>query len=956
MVRRMMRDGVHTTCPYCGVGCGVVAMPDGTIRGDTTHPSNWGKLCSKGAALGLTLDDAGRLTEPRIGGVPASWDTALDLVAARFGETIAAHGPDSVAFYISGQCLTEDYYVANKLMKGFIGSANIDTNSRLCMASSVAGHVRAFGEDVVPGVYEDWDATDLAVLVGSNAAWCHPVLYQRLLEARVARGTRIVVLDPRRTATAEDADLHLPLAPDSDVRLFNGLLAHLAARGALDEAWIARHTTGFAPALDAARAEATDLAAIAAGCGVDPAALSLFYDWFATTERVLTVFSQGVNQSTAGTDKVNAIINCHLATGCIGRPGMGPFSVTGQPNAMGGREVGGLANQLAAHLSFDRPADHDLLRRFWDAPHLATRPGLQAVPLFDAVLDGRVKALWIVATNPADSLPRAGRVRAALAACPFVVASDCWPTDTTRYAHVVLPAAGWGEKDGTVTNSERRISRQRKFRDAPGDARPDWWMFAQVARRMGFSPAFAWDGPAAIFREHAALSGFENAGERVFNIAALATRNDAAYDGMAPYRWPLPRSREKGLPCSREKGKKNTPPPLEGGGWGAGCAQATTAAVGTPPPPPPPQRAGENSSPRLFASGGFSTPDRRARFVPTPYRALSGTRTRPFLLNTGRVRDQWHTMTRTGRVPRLMTHAPEQLLALNPADAVRLDLATGDLARIETDAGAAVLRVAVTAAQRPDEVFVPMHWTDAFTSAGPIGRAVTARLDPHSGQPELKATPASVSRVEARFHGLLLRRDGGALPALCHWTQVPLANGHLYRLAGTQALPKGDALQRFSAALLGPMPDAVAWVEMEDPARGVLRRAALVDGVLAACLLLAEDEASLPRPEAIVPMLGTAIPDALRWRVLVGGQDRSATDAGPRVCACFGVGRETVRQAVQEHGLRTTGEIGARLSAGTNCGSCLPELQAILRDMSAQWAANAEVAPHSLALVGGSND
>ncbi|HEY3847817.1 MAG TPA: molybdopterin-dependent oxidoreductase, partial [Acetobacteraceae bacterium] len=394
MVRAMMRDGVHTTCPYCGVGCGVVAMPDGSIRGDAAHPSNLGKLCSKGAALGLTLDDTDRLTEPRIGGVQVSWDTALDTVAARFSDTIAADGPDSVAFYVSGQCLTEDYYVANKLMKGFIGSANIDTNSRLCMASSVAGHVRAFGEDVVPGVYEDWDAADLAVLVGSNAAWCHPILYQRLLSARARRGTRIIVLDPRRTATAEDADLHLPLAPGSDVLLFNGLLAHLAASGALDERWIARHTTGFAEALDVARAGAGDLAAIAAACGVDPDMLSRFYDWFTTTERVLTVFSQGVNQSSAGTDKVNAIINCHLATGRIGRPGMGPFSVTGQPNAMGGREVGGLANQLAAHLRFDRAADHDRLRRFWNAPRLAAQPGLQAVQLFDAVLDGRVKALW----------------------------------------------------------------------------------------------------------------------------------------------------------------------------------------------------------------------------------------------------------------------------------------------------------------------------------------------------------------------------------------------------------------------------------------------------------------------------------------------------------------------------------------------------------------------------------
>jgi assimilatory nitrate reductase catalytic subunit len=896
-----MANAVHTTCPYCGVGCGVVAVRDGTIVGDDTHPANRGRLCSKGAALGLTMDDSERLTQPHIDGATASWDTALDLVARRFRETIAAHGPDSVAFYVSGQCLTEDYYVANKLMKGFIGSGNIDTNSRLCMASSVAGHIRAFGEDVVPGVYEDWDEADLVVLVGSNAAWCHPVLYQRLLAARAARGTRIVVVDPRRTATADDADLHLPLAPDSDVLLFNGLLAHLAAAGALNADWIARHTSGFADALAAARGEPV---AIAQGCGLDPAKLAMFYEWFATTERVLTVFSQGVNQSTTGTDKVNAIINCHLATGRIGRPGMGPFSVTGQPNAMGGREVGGLANQLAAHLQFDRPGDHDKLRRFWAAPRLASQPGLKAVELFDAVLDGRVKALWIVATNPADSMPRAGRVRDALTVCPFVVVSDCWPTDTTRHAHVVLPAAGWGEKDGTVTNSERRISRQRKFRDVAGESRPDWWMFAQVAQRMGFAHAFAWTEPEAIFREHATLSGFENGGERAFDIAAIAAAD--IYDQMVPCHWPLP------------------PLPQSGGGRGGGAANPTH------PLPTLPRFAGEGvaASGRLFADGGFSTPDRRARFIPTAHRGLGGADTRPFLLNTGRVRDQWHTMTRTGRVPRLMTHTPEPAVAVNPADAARLDLSQGDLACVETDAGTAVLRVTVTTAQRPGELFVPMHWSDAFASAGPIGRTVTARVDPLSGQPELKATPASISRVVARFHGLLLRRTGGALTAQCHWTRVPLANGHLYHLSGTQDPPA-------TAALFGVLPDDTEWVEMEDAARGVLRRAALIDGVLEACLLLARDRAALPRHEAIVPLLGTAIPDKERWRALVGGRGGAAAAADDQpVCVCFGVGRAAVCRAVQQHGLRTTRDIGARLNAGTNCGSCLPELQAILRELN----------------------
>jgi assimilatory nitrate reductase catalytic subunit len=942
--------GVHTACPYCGVGCGVVARPDGTIAGDQAHPSNRGRLCSKGAALGATLDDGGRLTEPLVDSQAVSWDTALDLVAERFRATIADHGPDSVAFYVSGQCLTEDYYVANKLMKGFIGSGNIDTNSRLCMASSVAGHVRAFGEDVVPGVYEDFEEADLIVLVGSNTAWCHPVLHQRLLAARAAHGTKVVVLDPRRTATAEGADLHLPLAIGSDVALFNGLLAYLDATGAVDRAWVARHAVGLEDALAAAisvscpaagRAAApssqdapqsvgdgaarragrgrdcdtgrnSDIAsmvwsggtgprhvntddgpheptlpdlidAVAAECGVDPEVLETFYAWFAGTERVLTVYSQGVNQSSVGTDKVNAIINCHLATGRIGRPGMGPFSVTGQPNAMGGREVGGLANQLAAHMRFDDPADRAALRAFWQAPALAPKPGLKAIELFDAIADGRVKAVWIVATNPADSLPRAGHARKALAACPFVVVSDCWPTDTTDLAHVVLPAAGWGEKDGTVTNSERRISRQRGFREAPGKARADWWMFAEVGRRMGWADAFAWGNSAAVFREHAALSGHVNAGRRVFDISALATLDDADYEALQPVRWPLP----------------------------AGAA---------------------SEGGRLFAHGGFPTADGRARLVPTPYHGQPDRSGRPFLLNTGRVRDQWHTMTRTGLAPRLMNHTSEPRLTLHPADAAMLELAQDDLARIETDHGSVLLRADLRHTQRRGEMFAPMHWTDRFASSGPVGQTVGAIVDPVSGQPQLKATPAAVTRVMVRFHGLLLRRSDGPLPGIGHWVRMPIDEGQLYRLAGLDALPEDVALDSLVETLLAA-PGGSERLEMADRRRGIVRVAAVFDGAVEACLFLARDAAGLPSEAAVIPMLGAPIPDSERPRLLAGRlYDRNAAE-GPRVCACFGVSRDAVRHAVVTNGLHTVAEIGVALRAGTNCGSCIPELQEILRDV-----------------------
>ena len=768
--------GVRTTCPYCGVGCGVVARPDGRIVGDAAHPANFGRLCSKGAALAETLQDPGRLLHPTVDGARVSWDVALDRVARGFQETIAAHGPDSVAFYVSGQCLTEDYYVANKLMKGFIGSGNIDTNSRLCMASSVAGHNRAFGADVVPGVYEDLEEADLVVLVGSNLAWCHPVLFQRLQAARAVRGTKVVVIDPRRTATCEGMDLHLPLEPGSDVALFAGLLAHLEAAGAIDRAWSGAHTSGLEAAL--AAAGGVDVAAIT---GLDPADIARFYGWFASNERVVTVYSQGVNQSSAGTDKVNAIVNVHLATGRIGRVGAGPFSVTGQPNAMGGREVGGLANQLAAHMRFDDPAALDRVRRFWQAPGLATLPGLKAVDLFEAVHDGRVRAIWIICTNPADSLPRADRVRAALEACPLVVVSDIRATDTTRHADIVLPAAGWGERSGTVTNSERRISRQRAFRAAPGEARADWWMLAEVGRRMGWAAAFAWTDAATVFREHAALTAFENDRSRPLDLGGLATLSDDEYDGLAPRQWPV----------------------------AAGAAEGG----------------------RLFGTGGFPTADGRARIIPTIWRppAVARGTAFPMLLNTGRVRDQWHTMTRTGLVPRLMQHVAEPLASLHPDDALRLGVPERGLVELETAEGRAVLRATIDARQRVGEVFVPMHWTDHFSSAGPVGRLVGAACDPLSGQPELKATPLAVRAVPTVWRGLLLHADA-VRPEGPVWSRIPLEHGHAFELAGAEALPAapGDLAWQLMAS-----GDAEV-MEMADAGRGVWRYAALRHGRLVA--------------------------------------------------------------------------------------------------------------------------
>ena len=873
----------RTTCPYCGVGCGVKVV-DSIPRGDDAHPANFGRLCSKGAALKDTLDLPDRLTVPMMHGQEASWDQALGHIAAEFSRIRAEHGPDAIAFYVSGQFLTEDYYVANKLMKGFIGSGNIDTNSRLCMSSSVAGHVRAFGEDVVPGCYDDLEEADLVIQVGSNMAWCHPVLYQRLMVAREKRGTKVITIDPRRTATAETADLHLALAPGADVVLWSGLLVYLDNHDRLDRAWIDQHVSGLDKTLEAARAAAPSIAFVAAAADLSPENVRTFYEMFAATERVVTLYSQGVNQSSSGTDKVNAILNCHLATARIGRPGMGPFSLTGQPNAMGGREVGGLANQLAAHMAFT-PADVDRVGRFWQSPKMASGPGLKAVDLFDAVLNGRVKAVWIAATNPAASMPRAGKVREALEKCPLVIVADAWPTDTTALAHIVLPAASWAEKDGTVTNSERCISRQRAFRAAPGQARPDWWMFAEVGRRMGWDHAFAYRAPVDVFREHAALSAFENSGARVFNLGGLADIGDTAFDDLSPVQWPVPKH-------------------------------------GSGP-----------TGPRLFARGGFSTSDKRARMVPLQLPADAPVSDDCLTLNTGRIRDQWHTMTRTGRVPHLMAHISSPSIALHPRDAAARGLVDKGLARIESDHGSVVMRVSLDEGVRPGDVFAPMHWTDQFTSSGPIDRLVHAKTDPVSGQPDLKGTRVRIHAVHEAWRGHLFRLTGGEpeLSESLWWAKAQTATGFAFELAGWNPLEREVHSEGVLRRLLR-IPAEAELVSYSDPRKAMFRYAGIAHGQLAACIFFGPPGADFPGLEQAKSLLGKAITPMERIALLAGTGARAGA-AAKIVCSCFSVSQDQIAAAIRNDGLNNAAQIGARLKAGTNCGSCIPELKKLLRDV-----------------------
>ncbi|MDQ1231665.1 nitrate reductase [Sphingomonas sp. SORGH_AS_0879] len=854
---------IRTTCAYCGVGCGIRATVTGDrqvrIEGDPDHPANRGRLCSKGTHLGETVGLEGRLLHPMIGKRRASWDKALDLVAKRFRDTIAQHGPDSVAFYVSGQLLTEDYYVANKLMKGFIGSANIDTNSRLCMSSAVAGHNRAFGEDVVPASYEDIDAADLIVLVGSNTAWCHPIVYQRI-RARCDAGAKLVVIDPRRTETAEQADLHLAIRPGSDVALMNGALAWARTAGVVDEDFLSASLTvpeDFWTVLD----KGSDLWSVAKTCDVAPADLRRFYEWFAATPRTVTLFSQGINQSTAGTDQVNAILNLHLATGRIGKPGAAPFSITGQPNAMGGREVGGLASTLAAHMDF-APDNRARVQRFWASPGIASKPGLKAVDLFRELGQGRIKALWIMATNPAVSMPDAGSVREALAACPFVVVSDVIAeTDSSTYAHVRLPAAAWGEKDGTVTNSDRTISRQRAFLPLPGEARPDWWIVKEVGRRMGWKTAFSYDRPAEIWREHCRLSAYENDGTRLFALPGRSSGGHAEYDAMEPFRW-----------------------------------------GGTP-----------------FADGRFPTPDGRARLVPVVQKPIPAPlRDWPMTLNTGRYRDHWHTMTRTGLAPKLARHREEPLVEVHPDDAARLDLTDGGLARVGTPQGESLYRVSVVASQRPGELFVPIHWTDRTATGGRTGLLPRPLTDPYSGQPGFKRTPASIAPVATRWRGFAILSGEANTPPDCLWaTRIAVPGGWLWEVAGDgdpvtldAMLPKGQR------------------IEASDPARGSRRVAVIAEHRLAAVLFVTEC-GELPGRDWLITQLSAA---DVAPNILAGRAPGAQFERGAIVCACFDIGVRTIVSAIRDQQLADVAAIGAALGAGTNCGSCRPALARLLAE------------------------
>ncbi|QIL82523.1 molybdopterin-dependent oxidoreductase [Diaphorobacter sp. HDW4A] len=950
----------QSTCPYCGVGCGVIIESDGHaitgVRGDPSHPANFGKLCTKGSTLHLTasqaLQNQSRLLMPQLRAsrdarpAPIHWDSAIAHAATRMGDLIGQHGPDAVGFYLSGQLLTEDYYVFNKLAKGLVGTNNLDTNSRLCMSSAVAGYKATLGADAPPACYDDIDHAGCLFITGSNMAWAHPILFRRVEEARAANpNLKIIVADPRRTETAELADLHLPLQPGTDVMLFHGLLHIMLWEGWVDQPYIAQHTSGFAE-LKALVRDATP-ENVAAVCGVSKDDLLTAARWFAlggdgpAKHGTLSFYCMGLNQSSSGTAKNAALINLHLATAQIGCEGAGPFSLTGQPNAMGGREVGGLSNLLPAHRDMANPAHRAEVAAFWGVDSIPAQPGKAAIEMFEAAADGEIKALWIACTNPAQSMPDQALVRAALKRAEFVVVQEAFAhTATTAFADLLLPASTWGEKLGTVTNSERRISRVRAAVAPAGQARHDWQIgvqFAQAlqARMYPHKPhLFDYDthdaaaGAEAIWNEHR-----ESTRGRDLDITGLCWN---LLDQQGPQQWPMPEGASQGKP-------------------------------------------------RLYEDGVFPTEDGRARFAVQAFKPLAEPRDvrYPFSLNTGRLRDQWHGMSRTGQLGRMFSHEAEPQLQVHPQDMERLQLQPGDLVHVTSRRGAIVLPARADAQQARNQVFLPMHWGGEYLggrastgqSLAGVNAITTSERCPQSKQPELKHAAVKVLKAQMPWSCLgmawlpedkvLATRD--ALAALMRefdfascvliGNAVSLADaakartGVQFRAAAYEA-PDARVLARLAELLALDEPQVLRYV---DARRQCSRTLKLVRGDaesvretrLAGFLLCGDASAGQWLGDVLKGELSTQP----YGRMLLASGAKAPSVAPPRsrqVCACMNVGEQEIVRCLQQAAGGDEAErlngLKSQLGCGTGCGSCIPALRQWVRDVQPQRQVQAQTA------------
>jgi assimilatory nitrate reductase catalytic subunit len=889
----------RSTCCYCGVGCGVIIQSEGDrivgVKGDPDHPANFGRLCTKGSTLHLSARMEGRALYPELrrnrseARQRASWDDTLDYLADRFAEIVREHGPDSVAFYISGQLLTEDYYVFNKLSKGLIGTNNVDTNSRLCMSSAVAGYKTTLGADAPPACYEDIDHTGCLFIAGSNTAFAHPIIFRRIEDSKKRNpDMKIVVVDPRRTDTAQFADLYLPIQPGTDVALFNGILHLLLWDGMVDMSYINAHTEGF-DALKTTVREYTP-SMVAGICGIREEDLITAAKWFGQGP-TLSMYCMGLNQSSSGTDKSGALINLHLATGQIGKPGAGPLSLTGQPNAMGGREVGGMANLLSAHRDLVNPEHRAEVARLWNVDDVPAQPGKPAVEMFEAINKGEIKAVWIACTNPAQSMPDLNNVRDALEKAELVVVQEAFRnTDTAPYADVLLPATTWGEKEGTVTNTERRITHVRPAVNAPGEARNDWDIAVDFARRLGkrlnngrdADALFPYATPEDVFDEHR-----ESTRGRDLDITGLSYD---VLDQQGPQQWPFPEGATSG-------------------------------------------RA------RLYSDGVFEKPGGKAIFANVQYRPTAEkTDARyPLHLITGRLRDQWHGMSRTGNVPQLFNHVEEPILSMNASDMDRRDIASGDLVKVTSRRGTLVLRAQQSEEVQPAQTFIPMHWGSQYMNGLGCNSLTIPAVDPVSKQPELKHAAIKVEKLNLPWQMVAMRRcdDLTVLDRVRELLECfEYASCGLYgrnpgivilRAAHQQA-PDKAMIQHLDELL--DMMDASKTISYNDPKRNISKRILVENGEVIGLRLLGETLAAGWLKEVMVQ--GRLTDELRRWALAplsappIGGKSR-----GRIVCNCLDVSESEIQATIAEGGA-TLESLQSRLKCGTECGSCVPELRRLV--------------------------
>ncbi|HAG84379.1 MAG TPA: nitrate reductase catalytic subunit [Cyanobacteria bacterium UBA12227] len=736
-----MTDSTKTLCPYCGVGCGLEVSPPAKagkatnrdsqgnpiwqVRGDRNHPSSQGMVCVKGATISESLDK-NRLKHPMMRDSldepfrQVSWDEALDRIVNRIQTVRFTQGPEAICMYGSGQFQTEDYYTAQKLMKGCLGTNNFDANSRLCMSSAVAGYIQSFGSDGPPCCYDDLELTDCAFLIGTNTAECHPIIYNRLRKYhKKNRHVKMIVVDPRCTSTAEDADLHLAIKPGTDIDLLNGI-AHLLMRwGKINHLFIEDCTRDFPLYAEVIRHYPPEL--VARKCGIRLDDLEKAARYWAESQRVLSLWSMGVNQSSEGTAKVRTIINLHLMTGNIGKPGAGPFSLTGQPNAMGGREAGGLAHILPGYRLVKNPQHRAEIEEFWGLKpgQISPNPGLNAWDMITGLERGEVGVLWIAATNPAVSMPDLERTKAALKMSPFTVYQDAYyPTETAAYAHVILPAAQWSEKTGTMTNSERVVTLCPSFRYRPGEAKADWEIFAEVGRRLGFKKEFDFADSAAVHAEFVQITR-----GRVCDMTGI---NYDRLQQEGPIQWPCPE--------------------VGNGEWGVGSGEEENIET---PNPNPKSEIQNSKSKRLYTNWRFPTPDGRARFGAYHSRGLAEPPDPdyPLVLTTGRLYGHWHTQTRTGHIPKIQQMHPQPFIEIHPRDAQKLGIEEGNMVEVRSRRGCSRFPAKVTKAISPGTVFVPMHWGALWADNAEANTLTHPESCPASQQPELKACAVQLSLV-----------------------------------------------------------------------------------------------------------------------------------------------------------------------------------------------------------------